>query len=132
MRWAQRRSDAGLHVQGSGEYVLVVRDVRDQGKENFQYHLRIGDFPCVTVPYPMGIQRGASASLAFAGLAARDAQTLPLSIPNGLPLDWLNVGAKMAGGRAQDSPSWRSAPGPKRSKASRTTQRRKPPASHWG
>ena len=63
----------------AGEYVLEVRDIRYQGGGNFNYRLRIGDFPCVTVPYPMGIQRGVSASIAFAGSTGQEAQSIPVS-----------------------------------------------------
>lgn len=84
----------------AGEYVVEVRDIRYQGGANFQYRLRVGDFPCVTVPYPMGIQKGVSAQLAFAGSAAQAAQPIALNLPSDSPLRWLNVGAKAAGGKS--------------------------------
>ena len=84
----------------AGEYVLEVRDIRFQGNGGFQYRLRIGDFPCVTAPYPMGIQRGVSASLAFAGPTAGEAQALPLNVPADASLAWLNVAARSPNGKS--------------------------------
>lgn len=84
----------------AGEYVIEVRDIRFQGNGNFQYRLRIGDFPCVTAPYPMGIQRGVSASLAFAGPTAGEAQALPLNVPADATLAWLNVAARSPNGKS--------------------------------
>jgi hypothetical protein len=84
----------------AGEYVLEVRDIRYQGGGNFLYRLRIGDFPSVTVPYPMAIQRGVSASVAFAGSTAQDVPPMPLNIAGDARLDWLPVGAKFPGGKS--------------------------------
>lgn len=84
----------------AGEYVLEVRDIRYQGGGNFLYRLRIGDFPCVTVPYPMAVQRGVSASVAFAGSTAQDVPPMPMNIAGDASLDWLPVGAKLPGGKS--------------------------------
>ena len=84
----------------AGEYVLEVRDIRFQGGGNFSYRLRIGDFPCVTCPYPMRIQRGVSAQIAFAGSAAQEAQPIPVNIAADAGLAWLPLGAKSAGGKS--------------------------------
>jgi hypothetical protein len=84
----------------AGEYVLEVRDIRYQGGGNFLYRLRIGDFPCVTVPYPMAVQRGVSASVAFAGSTAQDVPPMPLNIAGDARFDWLPLGAKLPGGKS--------------------------------
>jgi hypothetical protein len=84
----------------AGEYILEVRDIRYQGGGNFLYRLRIGDFPCVTVPYPMGIQRGVSANIAFAGSTAQEAQPIPVNVAPTAALDWLPLGAKSAAGKS--------------------------------
>lgn len=84
----------------AGEYLLELRDIRFQGGGNFLYRLRIGDFPCVTVPYPMGIQKGASASVGFAGAAVQDVPAIPMNIAGDSQLAWLNVGAKFNGGKS--------------------------------
>jgi hypothetical protein len=84
----------------AGEYVLELRDIRFQGGGNFLYRLRIGDFPSVTVPYPMAVQRGVSANVAFAGSAAQDVPPMPLNIAGDARLDWLPLGAKFPGGKS--------------------------------
>src|SRR5207253_650374 len=76
----------------AGEYVLEVRDIRYQGGGNFNYRLRIGDFPCVTVAYPMGIQRGVSANVGFAGSTAQEAQPIPVNVAADAAFDWLQLG----------------------------------------
>jgi len=84
--------------QDAGEYFVEVRDLSWKGGANFQYRLRLGDFPCVSVPYPMGVQRGASANVGFAGIDAADAAAVPLHLPADLATAWLNLGAKRVGG----------------------------------
>ncbi len=83
----------------AGEYVLEIHDMLYRGGGNFSYRLRIGDFPAVTVPYPMGVQRGVSANIAFAGSAAQDVSPMPVNIadPN---LAWLPLAAKSPGGKS--------------------------------
>src|SRR5262249_17941339 len=53
--------------KADGEVIVEVRDVSWRGGEDFYYRLRIGDFPCVTTPLPLAIQRGAKANVSFAG-----------------------------------------------------------------
>jgi hypothetical protein len=84
----------------AGEYVLEVRDIRYQGGGNFNYRLRIGDFPCVTVPYPMGIQRGVSANIAFAGSTGQEAQPIPVNVAPDAGFNWISLGAKAAAGKS--------------------------------
>jgi hypothetical protein len=84
----------------AGEYVLEVRDIRYQGGGNFNYRLRIGDFPCVTVPYPMGIQRGVSANIAFAGSTGQEAQPIPVNVAPDAGFNWISLGAKAATGKS--------------------------------
>jgi hypothetical protein len=96
----------------AGEYLIELRDIRFQGNGNYQYRIRIGDFPCVTAAYPMGIQRGVSANLTFAGPSAPAAQAVPLNLPADLALHWLNVGAKAAGGKSSGFAVVAVSPGP--------------------
>src|SRR5579872_1494673 len=84
----------------AGEFVLEVRDIRYQGGGNFNYRLRIGDFPCVTVPYPMGIQRGVSANVSFAGSTGQEAQTIPINVAPDAGFNWITLGAKTATGKS--------------------------------
>jgi hypothetical protein len=84
----------------AGEYVLEVRDIRFQGGANHLYRLRIGGFPCINVPYPLGVQRGQTLSLEFAGPDVEGVEPLNLTVPNTPGLKWLTVGAKRSGGSA--------------------------------
>jgi hypothetical protein len=52
----------------AGEYLIEVRDVLNRGGADYVYRLRIGDFPCATVPVPLAIARdGAKQEVRFAG-----------------------------------------------------------------
>ena len=82
----------------AGQYTIEVRDIRYQGGGTHFYRLRIGDFPCVTVPYPMAVKRGTDATISFAGYNIADVQPVKLKVPAESPMDWINVGAKRAGG----------------------------------
>lgn len=84
----------------TGEYIVEVRDIRFQGGGNFTYRLRIGDFPCVTTPYPLGIKKGGPAQLAFAGSRLDGAAPVTVNIPNEAPVSWVNVGVKLPNGTA--------------------------------
>ena len=52
--------DSRLHhaFVAKGEYTLEVRDIGWTGGAGHHYRLRVGDFPDVTSPYPLGIKRG--------------------------------------------------------------------------
>lgn len=82
----------------AGEYVVEVRDIRFQGGGNFNYRLRIGDFPCVTTPYPLGVKKGGPTQLAFAGSRLDGAAPVTVNIPNEAPVNWVNVGVKLPNG----------------------------------
>ena len=84
----------------AGEYLLELRDVRFQGGGNFNYRLRIGDFPCVNVPYPMGAKRGSPATITFAGTHVEGLAPISVNVPADDTLNWLSVGAKAAGGQS--------------------------------
>ena len=81
----------------AGDYILEVRDIRFQGGANHVYRLRIGNFPCINVPYPLGVQRGKELALAFAGPDLADVEPLKLNVPSSPELKWLTVGAQRAG-----------------------------------
>ncbi len=84
----------------AGEYVVELRDIRFQGGPNYFYRLRMGDFPCVTAAFPMGVKRGVAANVGFAGPGAALAQAVPINLHSDSPLNWLNVGARLVGGRS--------------------------------
>lgn len=82
----------------AGDYVIEVRDIRFQGGGNFNYRLRIGDFPCVTTPYPLGVKKGGPTQVAFAGSRLDGAQPITVNIPNENAANWVNVGVKLPNG----------------------------------
>ena len=84
----------------AGEYLVEVRDIRYQGGGNFLYRLRIGDFPGVVAPYPMGVQKGVSSNVVFAGNSAQDVAPVPLNIGGDSKINWLPLGAKLPGGKS--------------------------------
>ena len=95
------RADSQLcyKFEAAGEYVIEVRDIRYQGGANHYYRLRIGDFPCVTTPHPMGVKRGTDVTIAFAGAHIDNIAPVKLNVPVDSPFNWINVGAKRAGGK---------------------------------
>jgi len=89
------------HTFGTaGDYVLELRDISYRGGGNFNYRLRIGDFPCVSVPYPMGAKRGEQTTIAFAGLDVVDFEPVTLTAPSDPLIHWITVGGKRAGGQS--------------------------------
>ncbi len=84
----------------AGDYILEVRDIRFQGGANHRYRLRIGDFPCINVPYPLGVQRGKSVKLSFAGSDLENLKPLDWKVSNAPGVNWLTVGAKRTTGSA--------------------------------
>lgn len=51
----------------AGEYLIEVRDSMWRGGNDFNYRLRIGDFPCAIAPLPLAAPRGRKVTVAFAG-----------------------------------------------------------------
>ncbi len=84
----------------AGEYILEVRDIQFQGGGNHIYRLRMGEFPCVNVPYPLGVQRGKPVTLNFAGPDLEGTLPVNLTAPTDPNVKWLTVGAKRASGSA--------------------------------
>lgn len=97
-----------LVLPEAGVYLLELHDnrYRDGGR----YRLRIGDFPLVTVPFPLGGRRGTTRRFEFAGLipdgaevavptgARGEAETRILRIGDQIAEDRLSVAARLTGG----------------------------------
>ncbi len=79
----------------AGDYLLELRDIRYQGGA---YHLRVGDFPCATTPYPLAIQRGTTANIGLAGAFVDGVAPVAVAAPADPTLAWLSVSAKRQGG----------------------------------
>ncbi len=82
----------------AGSYVVEVRDIRYAGGGGHFYRLRIGDFPCINVPVPMGVQRGTQARIDFAGMSAVDANPAHVFVPTDWPHAWHSVSTRRADG----------------------------------
>lgn len=50
-------------LPADGEYLLEIRDIRYQGSDAHRYRMRIGDFPLVTVPFPLAAASGTTAQI---------------------------------------------------------------------
>ena len=74
-----------------GEYYLEIGDVRFYGSADYRYRLRIGDFPLVTAPFPLGVQSGSVGRIEVTGTAVDDLPTLEARAP-------ANLGAREAEG----------------------------------
>lgn len=83
-----------------GDYVVELRDTRHQGGGGHFYRLRIGDFPLVSVPYPLGVQVGTTAAISAAGPAVESVAPVILSVAAGEPTAPRSVGFRFAGGQA--------------------------------
>lgn len=82
----------------AGDYFVEVRDIRYQGGGNFNYRLRIGNFPCVNTPYPLGVKRGTAADVSVTGLNTAGATPVSVNVPLENPAQWINVGFKLPNG----------------------------------
>jgi hypothetical protein len=66
----------------AGEYLLEVKDVLNRGGPDFWYRLRIGDFPCATVPIPMAARRGSKTPVGFAGSLVAGVAPVMVDVPS--------------------------------------------------
>ena len=82
----------------AGNYFLEVRDNRF--RTGGRCRLRIGDFPLVSVPYPLGGRLGSTCQFQFAGTAAIGVQPVLLQLPNASDRRKLTIGAKYLGARS--------------------------------
>ncbi len=96
------RSDSQLiHTfKEAGEYIVEIRDIQYRGGDGYHYRLRLGDFPVVSTPYPLGVQRGQAAKIAFAGLSAADVPAQDVTIPATTPLGWAAISGKRPNGKS--------------------------------
>jgi hypothetical protein len=65
----------------AGECLIEVRDVMYRGGSDFWYRLRIGDFPCATVPIPMAVRRGSQALVHFTGPLVDGVAPVEVAVP---------------------------------------------------
>lgn len=65
----------------AGDYYLEVRDIRYQGGGNHRYRLRVGDFPLVNTPFPLGARKGSTPKVVAAGPVAESVPAVSLAVP---------------------------------------------------
>lgn len=96
------RSDSALvHTfKEAGEYIVEIRDIQYRGGDGYHYRLRLGDFPVVSTPYPLGVQRGQTAKVAFAGVSAADVPAQDVTIPATQQLGWTAISGKRPNGKS--------------------------------
>lgn len=87
----------------AGDYILAVEDNLNQGGGNYQYHLRLGDFPGAVAVLPLGASRGSDVTFRFANKSSTDKSSggiepVRLKIPTDPLLFALNVPARFVGG----------------------------------
>ncbi len=82
----------------SGEYLVELRDNRFRGGGSCR--LRLGDFPLVSVPYPLGGRLGSTFRIQFAGPAAEGVPPTLLQMPSQLHQDSLPVAVKYTDGQS--------------------------------
>jgi hypothetical protein len=66
----------------AGDYIVEIRDVKYLGGGDFVYRLRIGDFPAVALPFPLGGKRGTKVQVTAAGAAADAMPPIEVSVPD--------------------------------------------------
>ena len=81
-----------------GDYVLAVEDNLNQGGGNYQYHLRIGDFPGAVVPTPLGATCGSDVTFQFGDKSGAAIAPVHVKVPTDPLLFALNVPAQFSGG----------------------------------
>ncbi len=79
--------------EAAGDYLIEIRDIRYQGGGNFRYRLRIGDFPLLSVPYPLAVQKGQSAGLQLTGPGVQLSNSVAVTVPEQVSGDRLRVSA---------------------------------------
>ncbi|MHC4878260.1 MAG: hypothetical protein ACYTGL_17545 [Planctomycetota bacterium] len=96
------RGDARIHhtFEADGKYTLELRDIRYQGGGGHFYRLRIGDFPIVSVPYPLGAARGQQSAVTFVGPDATAVAPALVTLASNETEEAVNVGAKIINGRS--------------------------------
>ncbi len=81
----------------AGDYLLEIRDIRFQGGGNFRYRLRMGDFPLLSVPYPLAVQKGQSAGVQLAGPTVLLPNPVAVTVPEQVPGNQLRVATDSGG-----------------------------------
>jgi hypothetical protein len=91
-------SRLSLALPADGDYVVELHD--NQYRGGGRYRMRIGDFPLVSVPYPLGGRLGSTAQFSFAGSDSDGATPVVLRIPDEVKSGRVSVSAKFPSGKS--------------------------------
>ena len=91
-------SRLSLTLPADGDYVVELHD--NQYRGGGRYRLRMGDFPLVSVPYPLGGRLGSTAQFSFAGPDSDGATPVVLRIPDEVKSGRVSVAAKFPSGKS--------------------------------
>lgn len=83
----------------AGDYVVQLGDNRYAGSATYRYRLRIGDFPLLVAPYPLGAQAGTKATLQGVGAGIDKLDPIKLDVPKDTVGGQMIVAAKYAAGQ---------------------------------
>jgi hypothetical protein len=81
-----------------GDYLIEVRDANYEGSPDHRYRLRVGDFPAVTVAFPLGGKRGSEGAFEFFGPEGEHVGPLHVGVPD--DANRFQFGVKLPGGRS--------------------------------
>jgi hypothetical protein len=86
-------------IQKAGEYFIEIRDIRYAGGGSHRYHLRVGDFPLLAAPYPMGVQAGTTSLVEAVGYDVGALDPLKTKVASDFAAKQLPVAARYAAGQ---------------------------------
>ena len=93
-------ADSRLAYQfdAGGDYLIELRDIRYEGGDNHRYRLRVGQFPLISVPYPLGGQLGSEAEFSFIGPLVDGLEAQNILVPDHVVGDLIDLAVKYEGG----------------------------------
>jgi hypothetical protein len=81
-----------------GDFLVEVRDTLFRGGADFNYRLRMGEFPCATAPLPMIARRGSQVSVHFSGPRVDGIAPVEVCVPRDPALQSISVAPRGANG----------------------------------
>jgi hypothetical protein len=82
----------------AGDYLVAIRDVSYRGGDDFNYRLRIGDFPCATTPLPLAVKHGSKVAVQFAGPNVEQVAPVEVTAPSDPTVAAIQVAPRGANG----------------------------------
>ncbi|MCE9604835.1 MAG: hypothetical protein K8U03_08035 [Planctomycetia bacterium] len=85
--------------QKAGDYIIELRDIRYAGSATYRYRLRLGDFPLLGAPYPMGAQAGTKSAVQAVGADVGKLEPIKLDVPRDVAGGQVPLAAKYTAGQ---------------------------------